>query len=164
MGTLQSHDGGNVSSVTSLRLCENGDRAVSEYPYDGLPLKRAKRRTPYSVTIDFEYESLPSAGAGAAVWLMHIRHLPGDSGTPLISLNNAAAGAQGLFATVSTIEGVETTTLTISVSEATMEGLPSNARYDQPLNLYYDIHVTPPGRSKYVILGGTIPVDPGVTI
>lgn len=99
-----------------------------------------------------------------AAFLMHFRNLPGDTGTPILSLANATAGTQGISITTATVEGITSTFLQIQIDEATMEALPTAAPTSDRLTLYYDLHITPSGGLKKVWLEGLFIVKPGVTI
>ena len=124
-----------------------------------LNLPLGQKRTPFVESIAFT--GLDFTGA---TFLMHFRNQPGDTGTPVISLANAVAGSQGLSVAVATSGGVPTSTLTIRIDEATMEGLPFAAPTSEYLILHYDLHITPSGGTKRVWLRGLFYVDPGVTI
>lgn len=125
-----------------------------------LDLPPAFKRTPYKPGA-IQFKALDFTGAA---FLMHIRNLPGDTGSPLVSLAGASAGSQGLSITVETVDGITSTYLTIQIDETTMEGLPSAAPASLPLTLYYDLHITPSGGVKSVWLAGKFTVYPGVTI
>lgn len=106
-----------------------------------------------------------------ATFKMEVRAQPGDTGTALVSLTNASLGAQGMNAIYSpsytdpdTGLPVAATIIRPQINETTMEGLPSAARPSERLTLYYDLHVTPPGENKRVVMYGKFVVDPGVTI
>lgn len=110
-----------------------------------------------------------------AAFAMHVRALPGDTGTPLISLSNASAGSQGISATydgayvfVDPETGEETTlpaTLVLcQIDEATLEAISLGTPYDKPAVFYYDLHVTPSGGIKRVAASGAFTINPGVTI
>ncbi len=106
-----------------------------------------------------------------ATFKMEIRANPGDGGSALVSLSNAAAGSQGISATYDAAyampDGSGTVGATIirpQIDEATIEGLSLAARTSDPLTLYYDMHVTPSGSSKRLLCFGTFTIYPGVTI
>lgn len=137
---------------------------MSEYNFDNFPIG-AFRRVPFAPdSTDFEGMIWPSTGTGSAVWEMQIRERPGKEGSPLVTLTNAAADLQGLYATVSEQDGVSTTHLFIRIDEVTMEALPQPFPVGADVTLYYDIHVTPAGDDKRVALAGPFIVKPGVTI
>lgn len=110
----------------------------------------------------------------AATFLMHIRNLPGDTGTPLVALANAAAGIQGIRATYdaayvyvdeegATITGPATKVL-VQIDEATLEALTLGTPYEKAVKLQYDLHVTPSGLAKRIAAYGEFHIKPGVTI
>lgn len=106
-----------------------------------------------------------------ATFLLHVRHLPGDTGTPVIALTNAAEGSQGLCASfddayVHPVSGatVEATIVAVQIDEATLEALSLNLPPEQPLDLFYDVHATPTGEHKRILFGGPFSLRPGVTI
>ena len=109
-----------------------------------------------------------------ATFAMHVRALPGDTGTPLISLANASPGSQGISATYDGAyvyedeTGAEVTapaTLVLcQIDEATIEAISLGTPYDKPVTLYYDLHVTPSGGVKRVAVSGSFLIKPGVTI
>lgn len=106
-----------------------------------------------------------------ATFKMELRVNPGDTGTALVSLTNAAAGSQGISATYEDAyampDGSGTVIATIirpQIDEATIEGLALGARTSDPVELYYDIHVTPSGSAKRLLCFGKFTIYPGVTI
>lgn len=107
--------------------------------------------------------------------LMHIRQNPGDIGTPLISLPTAAAGSQGISISVvpdysyvdpktKDIVTGQASKVLIQIDEATLEALALGSPYDCPLELHYDLHVTPTGSPKQLPVHGKFKILPGVTI
>lgn len=110
-----------------------------------------------------------------ATFLAHIRQHPGDTGTPLITLANAAAGSQGVSVAVvpdytyvdpKTKEPVtgQASKVLIQIDEATLEALALGSPSDCPLELCYDLHVTPTGGVKQLPVHGKFTILPGVTI
>lgn len=107
-------------------------------------------------------------------YLMHVRNNPGDVGDPILSLAGATAGTQGISVTYDTDylyvdeRGVEQTgpasLVLIQIDEATIEALSLGTPTDQPVNLHYDLHVTPLGGVKRVASQGQFIILPGVTI
>jgi len=126
----------------------------------------AEKRVPFDdniVEIGVDY----SGGAAA----MQVRQNPGDQGTPLINLGMIGSGSEGLSLTYDpdyedprTGEVVGATILGIKIAEATMEGLPYSGDRSVPLQLHYDIQVTPSGGTKFVFCEGTFTINPGVTL
>jgi hypothetical protein len=128
----------------------------------------ADKRTPF-------VDSIVMVGPNwsSAAFLLHIRNNPGDTGTPLVDLSNAAAGLQGISATYNAAysyeyEGVATispaTIITVQIDEANIEALSLGTPYDKDLALHYDLHVTPSGGIKKREIYGLFIISPGVTI
>jgi hypothetical protein len=132
-----------------------------------LPLA-ADKRTPFEKDI-----AIVGPDWSGATFLMHVRAQPGDTGSPLLSLANASAGSQGISAVYEadythvydgqTLE-LPATILTLFIAEASLEALSLNNPTNQPLNLAYDLHITPSGGVKFVALQGAFTINPGVTI
>lgn len=109
-----------------------------------------------------------------ATFKMELRNNPGDTGTALLSLANASAGSQGISASyVSSYAYIDATgaaatapatKVLIQIDEATIEGLLLGTPPDKPLELFYDLHITPSGEPKRVYCEGTFTIKPGVTI
>lgn len=128
----------------------------------------AFKRVPFDDDVAIIGENL----TGAA-FSMQIRAHPGDTGTALVSLSNAAPPTQGISVTYNAAyqyqDGVETITapaslIRICIAEATLEALALGTPYDEPVDLFYDLHVTPAGGTKRVQFGGKFILNPGVTI
>lgn len=106
----------------------------------------------------------------AATFKLDIRVLAGDTGGALVSLANASAGSQGVSATYNAAyvlpsgEVAAATIVRLQIDEATIEALALAARADDPVVLYYDLHVTPSGLPKRVFCFGSFTIFPGVTI
>lgn len=102
---------------------------------------RVPRWTPFVYEIAFV--GLDFTGASMK---LDVRTYRDATGSALISLSNASAGSQGLSVAVATSGGVTTSTVTINISEATIEGvLPFPANGQEPgsdVYLKYDLHVT----------------------
>lgn len=110
-----------------------------------------------------------------ATFLMHIRNNPGDTATPLISLAGASAGSEGISVTYDTdysytdpISGEVVTAaaslVLVQINEATLEALSLGTPASEPVELAYDLHVTPSGGVKRVAVYGTFSILPGVTV
>lgn len=110
-----------------------------------------------------------------ATFKMEIRQNPGDTGTPLISLGNAAAGSEGVSATYDpaytytdpkTKEDVTgpATLVLVQIDESTLEALSLASPASCSVNLHYDLHVTPDGGVKQLPIAGPFTIKPGVTI
>jgi len=108
-----------------------------------------------------------------ATFLMHIRAHRGDTGTALVSLGNASPPTQGVSVTYDAAyqyqDGNElisapASKIRICIDEATLEALSLGTPYDEPVELFYDLHTTPSGGTKRVQFGGKFIIKPGVTI
>lgn len=106
-----------------------------------------------------------------AAFLMHIRNKNGDTGSPLISLAGATAGSQGISVAYdadyifnSSGDTSPASIITIQIDEATIEAISLNNPTEKPLDLVYDLHVTPTGEPKRVELFGQFIIRPGSTI
>lgn len=128
----------------------------------------AFKRVPFDDDVAIIAENLTGA-----TFAMHIRAHPGDTGTALVSLANAAAPSQGVSVTYNAAyqyqDGAELITapaslIRICIDEATLEGLSLGTPYDEPVELFYDLHTTPSGGTKRVQFGGKFLLYPGVTI
>jgi hypothetical protein len=105
----------------------------------------------------------------AGTFKMEIRALPGDTGAALVTLNAAAAGSEGISAAwdagyVHPVTGavVGATTVRLQINETTMEGLATASPGDDPVEAYYDIHLTLSGVKRLFAFGRFI-YHPGVT-
>ena len=126
----------------------------------------AFKRVPFKDSIDI----LGPDFSGAA-FALHIRNHPGDTGSPLVSLTTATAGTQGVSATYDAAyvyddEGstAPATVILVQIDEATLEALALNNPTSGPLELSYDLHITPSGGVKFVAAYGKFTIYPGVTI
>jgi hypothetical protein len=130
----------------------------------------------------FNFVGLDLTGA---VFLANVRLKPDASGAPLVLLNNAAAGAEGIrFVGVWTqtiqqhidagrihavpphfelTDTVPLSTVEMRINETTMEGLPWGPERGDDAALAWDLHVTPTGGIKDKYLGGDFIVRAGVT-
>lgn len=128
----------------------------------------AFKRVPFDDDVAIIGENLTGA-----TFSMQIRAHPGDAGTALVSLANAAPPTQGVSVTYNPAyqyqDGASLVTapaslIRICIDEATLEGLSLGTPYDEPVDLFYDLHATPVGGTKRVLFGGKFPLNPGVTI
>lgn len=126
----------------------------------------AFKRTPFVDSIAILGPNYTSAS-----FLMHIRNKNGDTGTPIISLASATAGTQGISVTYNAAyvyDDVGSTAaasvILIQIDEATLESLALNNPTDKPVELAYDLHVTPSGGIKRVEIYGQFIINPGATI
>ena len=106
-----------------------------------------------------------------ADFAMHVRNFEGDTWSPLISLADATAGTQGVSVTYDAAliyddAGSEAPAsfIAIQIDEATLEALALNNPTSGPLELSYDLHITPIGGVKFVAAYGKFTIYPGVTI
>lgn len=133
-----------------------------------LPLT-AYKRVPFRDQDGATFVIVGPNWSGAA-YRMQIRQRPGDTGTPLVTLTNQAAGTQGISASYvadyAMPDGSEApaTKVMVQIDEATIEGWSMGTPYDQPVELFYDLHITPSGGVKMNYCGGTFTILPGVTI
>ena len=130
----------------------------------------------------FAFVALDFTGA---TFLSQVRLKPDLGGTPLVSLANAAANAEGLHlidAITSTIAAhilagrlsevppgyaltdvVVVSRVGMRINETTMEALPYPGERGDDAYLAWDIHITPTGGTKDKYLGGDFIVRAGVT-
>ena len=105
-----------------------------------------------------------------ASYAMQLRASEGSTGTALVSLATASAGSQGISAAYDATYDLpdETTApateVTVRISESTIEALSLADPSDEPLELWYDLHITPSGGDKLRYMGGRFFIEPGVTI
>lgn len=119
----------------------------------------APRHVPLVYLIDFDSEFTETLDG--ATLDMHVRLLKDNPGSPLINLNPAAAGSQGL--SMDYDAETDTTTVVIQINQATMKALPPANEIGEDLELWWDLHVTPDGGTKAVYLRGKFIVQAGVT-
>lgn len=115
----------------------------------------------------------------AAAFALQVRAAQGDTGTPLVSLTNAGAGVEGVSATYAAdylypdngpnvaLRGtaVGATIICPQIDQATLEAIPLAADDPSaPLELGYDLHVTPADLPKFLLAYGGFTLNPGVTI
>lgn len=96
---------------------------------------------------------------------MQVRQRPGDGGAPILSATMAAS----YVPVFSYWDGrrfaqSDATLIQASISEIDLEAIPLAADPARPVELVYDVHVTPAGELKRVLTGGKFTVYPGVTI
>jgi hypothetical protein len=104
----------------------------------------------------------------AAVFAMQVRSTRGLTNTALLDLVIATAGTQGISRTVATTDGVPTTTVTIQIDETALDAVapyPANGLApNTPVELRYDIAVTPSGSAKRRLVEGAFTIVEGVTL
>lgn len=103
-----------------------------------------------------------------AAFSMQIRQRWGDTGSPLLTVGVTATydPAYVYFdpRRKITVGPTPATVLALAVSEATIEALPLAADEEKPLELVYDLHITPSGGVKRVVMAGAFIIYPGSTI
>lgn len=131
-----------------------------------IPIVIVSKRVPWVADLPVEG---PDYTGGT--FKMEVRQKPGDSGTALLTLNGAAAGSEGISATYDagytdpeTGEAFAATIFRFQINETTLEGLGLGTPADKPVELNYDVHVTPSGGTKFVLCRGTFTYYPGVTL
>ena len=67
------------------------------------------------------------------------------------------------LASVTTAEGVPTSTVSLAIDEATMEAMNAATEVGDDAKIWWDLHVTPSGETKFVALEGPFTVKAGVT-
>lgn len=118
-----------------------------------------QRWTPFVYQVDFEGSDF--TGATMAMQARLYRDAPG---APLINLINAAVNAEGLSVSVSTVEGLPTSTVQIRINETTAEGLLLNAGAPgDDVTLVYDLHITGGGLPKTRWVEGDLIIRAGAT-
>jgi hypothetical protein len=99
---------------------------------------------------------------------LQVRLLPGTAGDPLISLTNQTAGTQGLSVAVTEEDGLDVSTLTIQIDEATIDALlpasTNGQKAGTDVNLFYDLIITATGFPKSRWLEGSFTIAEGVTV
>jgi hypothetical protein len=110
-----------------------------------LPLS-CGRFVPFDRTLVFE-----DVDYSGATFLGQVRLKPDASGSAVASFTVTPS-----FATPNTL-------VRLQIAEATMEAMPAAAEQGANLTLYWDLHVTPSGSSKQMMLAGEFTVLAGVT-
>ena len=126
----------------------------------------APKRVPFDDTIPAMVVNYDGAAP-----LMEIRAEPGAPGDPIVTLGASTSAGEGMTVTYDANypdpDGVlpdGATIVRIIINETTLEGLEYGADPSQPVELYYDIHLTPSGGKKFIFCGGKFTVTPGVTL
>lgn len=104
----------------------------------------------------------------AAAFAMQIRQHWGDSGSALLTPALSAV-YDPVYVYFDprrkiTVGPLPATIVTIAIPEADIEALPLAADEAKPLELVYDMHITPAGGTKIVAMAGQFIVYPGSTI
>lgn len=103
---------------------------------------------------------------------MEIRNEPGDTGAPIVGLDDVSSG-EGLTPTYDpafdvNVTGSEpftapATRVQIRINESTLEAISLSTPASKPLDAFYDIHVGA-GAAKRLIAHGEFTIPPGVTL
>jgi hypothetical protein len=130
-----------------------------------IPITVMSKRVPFLGSLAIEGANLTTA-----TFKMEIRNNPGDTGTALVTLNGASAGIEGIsctydaaYADPETGETFAASVILIQINETTMEGLSTGTPVDEPVEVHYDLHITPSGGLKFLAAYGTFTYAPGVT-
>ena len=104
----------------------------------------------------------------AAAFAMQVRQHWGDTGTALLT-PTLTATYDPVYVYYDprrklTVGPVPATIVAIAIPEATIEALPFAAEEEKPLELVYDMHITPTGEPKRVAVAGKFTIYPGATI
>ena len=131
----------------------------------------------------FSFVGLDFTGATFA---SHVRLVPDDTGSPLVTLGTVGSGAsEGIWiayagsATITahiaagrlaevpaghvTGDTIALSQIGLRINETTMEGLPFPAERGDDAVLYWDMHITPSGGIKDKYIGGLLTVRAGAT-
>lgn len=109
----------------------------------------ANRWSPFVYAIDFVGYDFSAATFSAQV--RNYRDAPGDA---LVDLANAASTAEGVSVSVTTTDGVPTSTVQLRINETTLEGLRYSAPRGADLELQWALHITSTGMGKVRWLEG----------
>ena len=120
--------------------------------------QRAGRYVPYTDYLEIEGYDFTGATVKAQV---RDRKNGGQVRADLAQVTTAAAEGIRIDDVVVT-EGVPTTRIAWRVNETTMEAMPKTDP-GADVELWFDIHLTPIGELKFVLLGGRFLVEAGVT-
>lgn len=123
----------------------------------------AYKRVPFDDTLVFV-----GPDYSAATFAMEIRQHWGDTGTALLTPTLSATYDPAYIyydpRRKLTVGPVPATVVAIAIAEATIEALPFAAEEEKPLELVYDMHITPTGEPKRVAVAGKFTIYPGATI
>lgn len=104
------------------------------------------REIPFSHTLTFQDEDLT-----AAAFAGEVKAEPGQTSAALASMT---------FGTPTLSSG--DTIVVATIAQATINALPENTDKTEPIELAYDIYVTPSGGSRELAMGGIFKVNAGV--
>lgn len=118
-----------------------------------------RRWTPYRFTI-----AIRNFDFSEATFAMQVRRYR-DAKTALITLGNAAPGAQGISCTYGATgpDGALESTIIIEIAETTIEALPFPTPRGGDLRLVWDMHITGGGLEKRRWFEGDFTVKGGAT-
>ncbi|NBC37372.1 hypothetical protein GTZ99_12505 [Novosphingobium sp. FSY-8] len=108
-------------------------------------------------TLAIAFTGFDFTGAAAA---LHVRAYKDAGGDPLLSLSVG----DGIAISVASVDGLSTSTLTLTFAEADIEALPFTAPRGGDLVLAYDLVITGGGVGKVRWLEGKFTVRAGVTV
>lgn len=121
------------------------------------------RNTPFADSVRFV--GLDFTGATFA---MQVRLQKAAEGDPLIDLAGATAGSEGLSVIVAEEDGVDVSTVTIQIDEATIDAClpwPANGqKAGTDVELFYDLVITGGGLPKTRWIEGAFIIREGVTV
>lgn len=120
----------------------------------------AYKRVPWSYTFaiaGFDYSD--------AAFALQVRQHPGDTSTPILTATLTAEFVP-VFSYPDRRQQIVTTAtlITATIAETALEAIALASDPEKPLELVYDLHMTPDGGVKQVVVGGAFLVWPGVTI
>lgn len=105
------------------------------------------RETPFSHTLVFQDEDLTAASFAG-----EIKAQPGQTSAALASMS---------FGTPALADG--NTTVVATIAQSTINALPEKTENADPIELAYDIYVTPSGGSRELVMAGIFKVNAGVS-
>ncbi len=103
------------------------------------------------VRFAFLFEGVNYSTASGAVWSGAVRLLP-DAGGAIISALSITA----------VLSGVDTLVTVTMPTPASISGIPAARSVGESAQIFYDIHLTPSGGTKQVVLGGDFNIIAGV--
>lgn len=105
------------------------------------------RETDFSYKLTFEDRDL-----SGATFIGEVKISPGLTTAALATMSFTTA-----------VYASDDTVTTASIAQSVVNGLPESDDKSEPVELSYDIYVTPSGGSKELVMGGIFVVNPGVT-
>ncbi|BEV00063.1 hypothetical protein [Novosphingobium olei] len=110
--------------------------------------------------VDLDFVGYDFASASFRAQVRAYRDAPDPA---LITLANAAAGEEGVSVSVTTTDGVPTSTVTLLFADTTIRALPFTNPRGTDLQLVWDLTVTAPGGLKTRWLEGPFTIHGGST-